>query len=55
MVCLRQANFAGSLPTLVRKLPEPIMKMICDLSNAERVLVGLDVRPMKPDSLAANG
>ena len=35
-----------ALPTLVRKLPEPIKKIIGDLSNTERVLVGLDVRPI---------
>ena len=34
-----------ALPTLVRKLPEPVRKIIGDLSNAERVLVGLDLRP----------
>jgi circadian clock protein KaiB len=34
-----------ALPTLVRKLPEPIRKIIGDLSNVERVLVGLDLRP----------
>lgn len=34
-----------ALPTLVRKLPEPIKKIIGDLSNTERVLVGLDLRP----------
>ncbi len=34
-----------ALPTLVRKLPEPMKKIIGDLSNTERVLVGLDVRP----------
>jgi circadian clock protein KaiB len=34
-----------ALPTLVRKLPEPIRKIIGDLSNTERVLVGLDLRP----------
>jgi len=33
-----------ALPTLVRKLPEPIKKIIGDLSNTERVLVGLDIR-----------
>lgn len=33
-----------AIPTLVRKLPEPIRKIIGDLSNTERVLVGLDVR-----------
>jgi circadian clock protein KaiB len=34
-----------ALPTLVRRLPEPIKKIIGDLSNEERVLVGLDIRP----------
>lgn len=32
-------------PTLVRKLPPPIRKIIGDLSNKERVLVGLDIQP----------
>jgi len=35
-----------AIPTLVRKLPEPIRKIIGDLSNTERVLVGLDLRPV---------
>ncbi len=34
-----------AIPTLVRKLPEPMHKIIGDLSNTERVLVGLDLRP----------
>jgi|SRR5208283_6150900 len=34
-----------AIPTLVRRLPEPIKKIIGDLSNEERVLIGLDVRP----------
>jgi circadian clock protein KaiB len=34
-----------AVPTLVRHLPEPIKKIIGDLSNEERVLVGLDVLP----------
>ena len=33
-----------AIPTLVRKLPVPIRKIIGDLSNTERVLVGLDIR-----------
>jgi circadian clock protein KaiB len=33
-----------ALPTLVRRLPEPIRKIIGDLSNEERVIIGLDVR-----------
>ncbi len=35
-----------AVPTLVRKLPEPVKKIIGDLSNTERVLVGLDLRPV---------
>ena len=35
-----------AVPTLVRKLPEPVRKIIGDLSNTERVLVGLDLRPV---------
>jgi circadian clock protein KaiB len=38
-----------AIPTLVRKLPEPIKKIIGDLSNTERVLVGLDLREHKQD------
>jgi circadian clock protein KaiB len=34
-----------AIPTLVRRLPPPIRKIIGDLSNTERVLVGLDLRP----------
>jgi circadian clock protein KaiB len=34
-----------AIPTLVRHLPVPVKKIIGDLSNTERVLVGLDVRP----------
>lgn len=35
-----------AIPTLVRKVPVPIRKIIGDLSNEERVLVGLDIRPL---------
>jgi circadian clock protein KaiB len=35
-----------ALPTLMRKLPEPVKKIIGDLSNTERVLVGLDIKPL---------
>ncbi len=34
-----------AIPTLVRRLPPPLRKIIGDLSNSERVLVGLDLRP----------
>ena len=33
-----------AIPTLVRKLPEPLKRIIGDLANTERVLVGLDIR-----------
>ena len=36
-----------AIPTLVRKLPEPIRKIIGDLSDTERVLVGLNLRQKK--------
>src|SRR4051794_2233761 len=34
-----------AIPTLVRKLPEPLRKVVGDLSNTERMLVGFDLRP----------
>jgi circadian clock protein KaiB len=37
-----------AVPTLVRRLPEPVRKIIGDLSNVERVLVGLDLKPVQP-------
>lgn len=36
-----------AIPTLVRKMPVPVRKIIGDLSNEEKVLVGLDLRPVK--------
>lgn len=36
-----------AIPTLVRKVPAPIRKIIGDLSNEEKVLVGLNLRPIK--------
>jgi circadian clock protein KaiB len=41
-----------AVPTLVRKLPTPVKKIIGDLSNEERVLVGLDLRPTRPRKTA---
>jgi circadian clock protein KaiB len=35
-----------AIPTLVRKVPVPIRKIIGDLSNEEKVLVGLDIKPI---------
>lgn len=42
---LAQGDQIVAVPTLVRKLPPPLRKVIGDLSNTERVLVGLDLKP----------
>ena len=42
---LAQGDQILAVPTLVRKLPTPVRRIIGDLSNTERVLVGLDLRP----------
>ncbi|MFL6183181.1 MAG: circadian clock KaiB family protein, partial [Actinomycetes bacterium] len=47
---LGQGDQILATPTLVRRLPEPMKKIIGDLSNSERVLVGLDLRPAAPRS-----
>ena len=44
---LAEGDQIFAIPTLVRKVPEPIRKIIGDLSNEEKVLVGLDIRPVK--------
>ena len=49
---LRQPQLAAghqivAIPTLVRKLPEPLRRIVGDLSNTERALVGLQLRPAK--------
>jgi circadian clock protein KaiB len=36
-----------AVPTLITKLPASVVQIIGDLSNTERVLVGLDLRPLK--------
>lgn len=41
---LAQGDQILAIPTLVRRLPEPLKKIIGDLSNTERTLVGLDLR-----------
>lgn len=43
---LAQTDQILAIPTLVRKLPEPMMKIIGDLSNTERVLIGLDIKTL---------
>jgi len=42
---LAQGEQIVAIPTLVRQLPPPVRKIIGDLSNEERVLIGLDLRP----------
>ena len=42
---LAQGDQILAIPTLVRKLPTPVRRIIGDLSNTERVLVGLDLKP----------
>jgi circadian clock protein KaiB len=42
---LAQGDQILAIPTLVRKLPPPLRKIIGDLSNTEKVLVGLDLKP----------
>ncbi len=44
---LAQGDQIIAVPTLVRKLPVPVKKIIGDLSNTDRVLVGLDLKPAR--------
>ena len=44
---LAEGDQIFAIPTLVRKVPLPIRKIIGDLSNEEKVLVGLNIRPIK--------
>ncbi len=44
-----------AIPTLVRKLPEPVRKIIGDLTNTERVLVGLDLIPERHQDVSFAG
>lgn len=43
---LAEGDQIFAVPTLVRKFPEPMRKIIGDLSNEERVLVGLNIKPL---------
>ena len=52
---LAQGDQILAVPTLVRKLPEPIRKILGDLSNTERVLVGLDLRAVTVQTDLAQG
>lgn len=43
---LAEGDQIFAVPTLVRQLPEPLRKIIGDLSNTEKVVVGLDLKPV---------
>jgi circadian clock protein KaiB len=43
---LAQGDQIVAIPTLVRKLPAPIKRVIGDLSNFERIMVGMDLQPI---------
>jgi circadian clock protein KaiB len=45
---LAEGDQIFAVPTLVRKVPVPMRKIIGDLSNEEKVLVGLNLVPLKP-------
>lgn len=45
---LAEGDQIFAIPTLVRKVPVPIRRIIGDLSNEEKVLVGLNIRAAKP-------
>ena len=47
---LAEGDQIFAIPTLVKKVPVPIRKIIGDLSNEEKVLVGLNIRPVKKSS-----
>ena len=47
---LAEGDQIFAIPTLVKKVPEPIRKIIGDLSNEEKVLVGLNIRPLKTNT-----
>ncbi len=49
---LARADQIVAIPTLVKELPPPLRRIIGDLSNSERVLIGLDTRPV--DSTGAD-
>src|SRR3982750_3884991 len=52
---LAEGDQIFAVPTLVRKVPEPLRKIIGDLSNEEKVLVGLNIRPVSAKNLQRHG
>jgi len=52
---LAEGDQIFAIPTLVRKVPEPLRKIIGDLSNEEKVLVGLNIRLLPEPKIMTNG
>jgi len=52
---LAQGDQILAIPTLVRRVPTPLRKIIGDLSNTERVLVGLDIRSSSASAARGEG
>jgi circadian clock protein KaiB len=52
---LAEGDQIFAVPTLVRKVPEPIRKIIGDLSNEEKVLVGLNIIPVDNSPVRIGG
>jgi len=50
---LAQGDQILAIPTLVRRVPQPLRKIIGDLSNTERALVGLDIRQAHTSTASA--
>jgi circadian clock protein KaiB len=48
---LARSDQIVAIPTLVRRLPEPMRRIIGDLSNTERVLIGLDLKTLPPKEI----
>jgi circadian clock protein KaiB len=46
---LAQGEQILAVPTLIKKLPVPLRRLIGDLSDSERILIGLDLRPKKQE------
>jgi circadian clock protein KaiB len=52
---LAEGDQIFAIPTLVRKVPAPLRKIIGDLSNEEKVLVGLNIRLLPDQKMMTNG
>ncbi len=52
---LAEGNHIVAAPTLIKKLPAPLRRIIGDMSDTERVLVGLDLKPKSKQEPAKTG